>query len=475
MNKIHNLPIIDIHAHPTFRPFAFQQVGITDKASLRYKSGRFSNFGIANYNQTDLFDLQYGNVKIIFANLYSFEQEWVMPEHLSQPVTNIIASTYLDLPESRINQVRSKDYNYFDQLQKEYQFLEEQVKIQQPPYAILPKTQTELKENLDKNKIIFIPAVEGGHSFISGNAATIRQGIDADSIIKNIKLFKEQAPLFYVTLAHHFNNGFIQHAYSIYGQGEGLFDQSQMPDKAITQAGWRIIKCLLSISDECQDTRKVYLDIKHTGILARKKIYKFIDEINSYSETKIPIIYSHAAFSGVDKLDQLFEISITGGYYHGFKAYEINLATEDLWAIYKSKGLIGLILDEKKLGRMGLWNFIFGGKYKWIRMLLRNLLEMVERLIKQYDADKDVWDIFALGSDFDGLINPLNRYPTARYYQKLVEEFNEALSVSRRFKKYNFGYKPIDITRKIFWQNALDFTLKHFIDFQETSKNTHTA
>ncbi len=468
MEKIHNLPIIDIHAHPTFRPFAFEQVGDREKAALRYKSPRLSNIGIANYSQTDLFNLQDGRVKIIFANLYAFEQQWVKPQHLSQPVANIIASRYMDFPETRINQVRSDTYNYFDQLQKEYKFLVEQINIQQPPFTIMPKTKAELEENLHKNKIIFIPAVEGGHSFISGNAETILKGIDANQIIQNIKTFKKQAPLFYITLAHHFNNGFIQHAYSIYGQGEGLYDQSHMPDKAITNDGWRIIKCILSISEECRNTRRVLIDLKHTGILARKKIYKFFDEINSASATPIPIIYSHSAFSGVDRLDDLFDMSIAGGYYHGFKTYEINLTTEDLWAIYKSKGLVGLILDEKKLGRMGLWNLIFGGKYKWVRMILRNLLEMVERLVKQYDAGKNVWDLFALGSDFDGLINPLNRYPTARYFQKLVKEFNTALSYSYRFRKYNFGYKPIDITRKIFWQNALDFTLKNFVDFSQT-------
>ncbi len=451
----------DIHAHPTLRPFAYLTGGQSEKATLRYKSEYFSTIGLAKYTQADLYDLKNGNVKIVLASLYPFEQQWFKPKiEFNQNVKNLLVSAFLDFPEKRIEQILSPDFNYFEQLQLEYEFLINETEKNEYPLAIVPKTKQQLTDHLNSERIILIPSIEGAHAFISGNSANVND-LDHDSVINNLLKFKTQTPLFYVTIGHHFNNGMVQHAKSIYGKGELFYKQNAMPDKPITELGWRVIKCLLSLSQECKNTRRVAIDAKHLGIFARKELYKFI-HLNS--NQTIPIIYSHGAFSGLDKLDELFTLYLSGSTYKGFRTFETNVTTEDLWVLYQNKGLLGIMLDDHKLGRLTLWQWLFRRDLRWVYLLVNNFMTMVERLIKLYDAKNDVYDIFAIGSDFDGVINPLNKYPTASHLPYLMQDFIKVLSNNSKFKKYNFGYTAYEIAQKVFWHNALNFILRHFQD-----------
>ncbi len=462
MNEKHGfLQFADIHVHPTLRPFAYLNSNEPQKATLRYKSEYLTTVGYAKYTQADLFDLKNGNVKIVLAALYPFEQQWFRPKvELNQDLKNLLISAYLNFPEKRIEQILSPEFNYFQQLEQEYEFLISETQKNEYPLAIVPKTRQELTDHLNSDRIIIIPAIEGAHAFISGNSADVNN-LDHQQVINNILNFKTKTPLFYVTIAHHFNNGMFQHAKSIYGKGELIYKQNAMPDEPITELGWKVIKCLLSMSQECQNTRRVVIDAKHLGIFARKELYKFI-HLNT--KQTIPIIYSHGAFSGLDKLDDLFTLYLSGSTYKGFRAFETNVTTEDLWVIYKNKGLLGIMLDDHKLGRLTLWQWLFKRDQRWIYLLVNNFMAMVERLVQVYGAKNDVYDIFALGSDFDGVINPLNKYPTASQLPQLAHDFIKVLSQNRKFKKYSFGYTASEIAQKVFWHNTLNFILNNFKD-----------
>ncbi len=459
----------DIHAHPTLRPYAYSRVeeyADSELATLRYKTSAFDHIGVAKYTQSDFVSLYLGKVKLVFASLYPFEQHWFDLKELELgDLEDDIIALYLKLPEKRIEQIQKgyrdkngnllEQYNYWHELQAEMEFLKREVEKDEEPFAIIPHSGQEIELLLQQNKfkIFVIPTIEGAHSLINGNSSNITADADVP-LVDDISYLRDNR-VFFITFAHHFNNGLVQHAKSIYGAAMRLWDQSGKISEPFSSQGIELIRKLLAL-DEPGDTWRILIDVKHMGINARKFYYEYV------SGKDIPVIYSHAAFSGLDKLDDLQQVAQEGPRIGQFAAYEINVTTEDVYEIYKSRGILGLIMDEKKLGGLTFWQKLLGGRQKWVNVLKNNLLEMVARTVEIYGADKGIWDIFALGSDFDGVIDPLDKYPTAAQVPLLAEDLTFALKSDSRFKKYNFGYAAHQVVEKIFFTNVFDFLIRNY-------------
>ncbi len=452
----------DLHAHVSLRPFAHYKAGYrTELASIRYRSEAFDNLGVAKYTQSDLTDLYTGRVKTVFAALYPFEQHWLRLVESLEDISDEIIAAYLRLPPEFFEQIQRDDYDYFRQLTEEWEFLKNEAGKQEQPLAEIPYTRQQLENLLARDdKIIIIPTIEGGHSLISGNERTVEEGLlDPASIKQNILQLK-QLPVFFITLAHHFNNGFVQQAKSIYiPEAEKILSPITKPDRPITDLGYRIIDWLLSLSPDMRNTRRILIDIKHLGAKARKEFYQYAGENQNW---QIPIVASHCAFSGLNTLEQLDAISEKGSRTGAFRAFEINLTAEDVWAIYRSKGIIGIMMDQGKLGGLRFWQWLFGGRLKWARLIANNILEMVRRAVDIYGAGADIWNIFAIGTDYDGVINPLNRYARADSMPLLAEDLTRVFERDPRFGRYGFGLTPQQAVKKIMYDNAAGFLRRNF-------------
>ena len=71
-----------------------------------------------------------------------------------------------------------------------------------------------------------------------------------------------------------------------------------------------------------------------------------------------------------------------------------------------------------------------------------------------------VWDCVCIGSDFDGLIDPLSAYPTALAFPQFAEDLEAFLrSISHTRQIEAIGVETL--VKKICWQNIHDFALKH--------------
>ncbi len=147
--------------------------------------------------------------------------------------------------------------------------------------------------------------------------------------------------------------------------------------------------------------------------------------------------------------------------------------------IIDSNGIIGIQLDEKRIsgvnvvkGLKKVYNKEKGNLWQlYIKMIWANIFQGVRAV-----NDKKAWNIFAIGSDYDGLINHLDQYPRAADMNILrkdmlsflegsgdfangkdeINEMNFKLTATDK-QKYMFGMSPTEIMAKIFEQNALDF------------------
>ena len=78
------------------------------------------------------------------------------------------------------------------------------------------------------------------------------------------------------------------------------------------------------------------------------------------------------------------------------------------------------------------------------------------------DNKEKVVDLFALGTDFDGYIDPLDKYPTVLEFEDLREALIKKIDQDEQKDKLLFELETIEFVNKICFNNAYDFVLRNF-------------
>jgi hypothetical protein len=358
------------------------------------------------YSQSDFARLLKGNVKLVFAALYPFEQGFltkIVRTNSTAPLQEAIityseTSDLLDnmdfissridyddngklifdgiddedlkkvnsfpaflvkmimgIPVRKVKQIRSETYNYWTELNKEYNFLlrksgqihskeiffdtdddgkikkYEKVKVS-GQYKVLSKDITSGKNlkwgqqsflkhvDLDsavdqENLVIVVPTIEGINTLSMDNQIT---PVSKETLFSRIEEIKSWDPkIFFITFAHHFNNNLCAHAHSI-SSPIPIADQSPAMNyldndkqKGINLLGFEVIEKLLEIQKAehgYQPTdhveKRILIDVKHMSASARKNYYEqIIIPFNNSHDKKIPVIASHMGYAGVKTLD----------------------------------------------------------------------------------------------------------------------------------------------------------------------------
>jgi microsomal dipeptidase-like Zn-dependent dipeptidase len=152
----------------------------------------------------------------------------------------------------------------------------------------------------------------------------------------------------------------------------------------------------------------------------------------------------------------------------------INLSAEDVEKIVDSKGLIGIQLDEKRIaGKETLKRLT--KKYAnrmWlleVKIIWANILQAI-----RFANRREAWDVISIGSDYDGIINHLEQYPTSADMQTLRKDMRDFLNkpddivemdfVMRKEEivRLMFGMTADEICEKVFCSNAMAFLKRNF-------------
>ncbi|MEO1254069.1 MAG: hypothetical protein AAFY41_04155 [Bacteroidota bacterium] len=483
------------------------------------------------YSQCDPVKLWNGETKLVFAALYPFEKGFFQGGEIDQnklirildllstsglgflnpvrwvqaalilvtgaPTILKVARVFLQsllmrMPLRRIKYFISPDYDYYQELLKERDFLLSKSGINTKNELYIsglkrlyksarklrrkyPKSlnatgeyvvcadYTEVASTLDQNKIAMVMTIEGMHAL----------GTDTDlgKVEERVAQLKNWSkPVFFITFAHHFNNFLGGHAHSIPNSLRILSDQTDGMDETINPTGEKVIRQLLALNDSLDyDTslgRRILLDFKHTSAKSRKWYYENIVQLCLDKGDIIPVVLSHVGYSGWETLDETIayaERENDTELKDGFYPWNINACGEDVTWTARTRGLIGISLDQRILGDRK-------DRVNSIDLIWNNLKAMVDAILESESlsvAEKSrCWSYFTLGTDFEGYIDPTQDYSNVLLFDDFEEDLIEKLGELQNAEGTRYFLPDSDavvrVARQICFENAKEFLERNF-------------
>ncbi len=494
---------IDLHRHPQYKPFARahranggppepQSPSPSNRSCLWYYdppslSDKLLNvfLSVTKFSQTNFTASLYGRSLVMVAGLGSVEQSFFKNKMGTGFIADLIDDFAAGFGRQRINAIQSMT-NYWTDFMHEMKYMEEceniPVRIDNHWYTYrLPENFAGLQEIMVANEdinagagrntpfiISVICAVEGLHILNCG----LQDACDPDEVKQHARDLKKikHAPWF-ITFCHHFYNELCGHARSLRHEIGKLTDQENGINSDFTPLGLDVLDILL---DDTGNDR-ILIDVKHMSPLARKHFYE-IRKTKYNSE--IPIIISHGVCNGLPtygatvsnypELGNTFinPVDDVVGGDNKFKDHNvINFYDDEIILMVQSAGIIGLQLDERRLANdhtiKHVKHSLFRNKIMHYRSeLLWKQVQYIAELLD--DNGLYAWGNMAIGSDYDGLVDPLNAFWTAEQFDELAgylerHAYNYLKDRPGRLKLSMNKISADVIIRNIFRDNAWNF------------------
>jgi microsomal dipeptidase-like Zn-dependent dipeptidase len=472
---------VDLHCHPSLKPYG--QNFETDKSNGKNPTNVNSIFyydppnvcdkilnitcTLSRFRQSDFTSLHKANVKVIGASLYPIERGFFAGRLGKGKWPDAIANFVTQVGHKRVDMIQSI-YDYFKDLQDEYEFY---VNLNNQDVIVngetlrynLVKNYNEISHNLTntaENTLSVVLTIEGGHVFNS----RANQRAEVDDILQNIKMIKEWEfrPLF-ISLGHHFYNELCGHEGSLSKLLEKLLDQSYGQGTGFTHLGEEVLTTVLDNSGG----KRILIDVKHMSINSRKYYYQYLDE---RSEEKIPIVVSHGAVNG--KPSYLNPDVGQTENSQQFYGESINFYDDEIVRIARSHGIFCIQLDERRLSQKHK-SCLPDLQLSKTKMLFKNaglVWNQIRHIAEVLDnVNEESWKYTAIGSDYDGIVDPLNGYWTAEQYGVLEHYLlkhaeSYMLHKGKNLKmKANREIEPHTIINNVMCNNALEFLKEQFV------------
>ena len=470
----------DIHCHPTLKPYGHSFPEKQNNKNPRQKSSAWFYDppgllekaldligGIVKYRQSDFSAMGFGNTGIVCASLYPIERGFFNGKLGTGDVTDVILNFATSVGKQRIDFVQSVT-DYFPDLESEYKFLQEldgtvvRLADRDAYQYVIAKNFAHLEsivnqdvtDNKKANVIAVVVTIEGAHVFGCG-IDPVNRPADPDYVLGNIEKVKSSwvhKPLF-ITVAHHFYNELCGHAESLSGIVKMAADQSYKMNTGFTELGKNVVRALLDNSSG----KRILVDIKHMSRASRLEYFKLLDD--EFKGEDIPVIVSHGAVMGNDK-DR-----------HFFLQADINFYDDEIIRVAKTNGLFGLQLDERRIAARGDFELKKSHGLERRKVLFHSatlVWRQIQHIAELLDSEGlFCWGIQSMGSDYDGVINPINGYWTAENYPTLADYLlmqahtymnGDGKNLTQPFNKIDAE----EIVSRVMGDNAYNFMSKYF-------------
>jgi hypothetical protein len=440
----------DIHCHPSIKAYARsfattpgeQAASIKNNTSIWYRDApslfdKIKNYiaSLTNFIQSDGTSLIKGRVSVVCLSFYPQEKAFFKNRAGEGIVSDVLTALASEFGKARIDHLQGLD-SYWSDLQQETRFL---LQREKQPVTVDGKRVSyriarsygdiELADRngeLGETTILFIPTIEGAHVFDqvmdSYQPALFPAGLDSQVLERTLQRVRELRagkngylrPAF-ITFAHHFWNGLCGHARSLGGLVKCVVDQENGLGTGFTEAGYAVAKAMLeNMADERGvAVPAINIDIKHMSRRSREDYFAFLD--NSFPAVLIPVLASHGGVTGLTKPGgrQQTPAAIEGLYMED----DINFFDDEILRIEQSGGIFGIQLDERRIGSKQALRDARGNiarrdiLYAWSKLVWNQVRHIAEVLDMN---GKYAWGIQALGTDYDGIIDPINGYWTSK-------------------------------------------------------------
>jgi microsomal dipeptidase-like Zn-dependent dipeptidase len=469
----------DIHAHPTMKSYgrSFPEcinhknpnnpssVWFYDPPNIYEKLIDLIG-GLVKYRQSNFSSMGFGNTGIVFASLYPMERSF-FDNTLGTGVFNDMLLNFItSVGKERINFVQSvtdyfpdlvNEYNYLKQMDGQIVKLADRAKYQ----YILAKNASDVETILHRdtagdkkvNSIVVILTIEGAHAFGTGIKPETNSA-NRNYVLGNVDKVKgwEHRPVF-ITLAHHFYNELCGHTESLSGKVSKATDQRYKMNTGFTKLGHEVVERLLDNTGN----KRILIDIKHLSRTSRLEYFNRLD--TKFAGQDIPVIVSHGAVTGNEKNRHLFVQSA------------INLYDDEILKVAQTNGLFGIQLDERRIAAPGDYELkkTHGVERRKVLFHASFLVwRQIQHIAELLDAKGHfAWGIQSIGSDYDGIIDPLNGYWTAENYPTLEDYL---LKHAHNYMTTNSGniiqprnrIDPEEIINRMMGDNAYNFLMKYY-------------
>ncbi len=494
---------IDLHCHPSTKAFArsFEQEPIgrqsanrkdlssvwrTDNPTLFDKTKNYV-VSLTNFIQSDATNLFRGKVAIACLSFYPQEKGFFENKVGSGHFSDALTTLATEFGKTRINFIQAHK-SYWEDLRMEMDFLlqregkEVMIDGQKVTYMIARSYDDievyERTQQLGKNVILFVPTIEGGHVFdqvMNSQEAfnTYPKGV-ADQFIPT--LLTRVADLrsgghnlirpAFITLAHHFWNGLCGHSKSIGTVVKCVVDQKNGMGEGFFEAGRMVVRELIGARMDPNGNALpiIPIDIKHMSRKSRLDYFDLLDA--EFSGIDVPVLCSHGCVTG---LRAPGDRSSTPAAKEGlFITDDINLYDDEILRIASSAGVFGIQLDERRIGSKQELRKARGNiarrdiLYSWSKLVWNQIRHIAELLDMN---GRFSWGIQSLGTDFDGIIDPINGYWTAKsidnlddYLLKHAYNYLKEVKISCPLtQEQNRNISPEEVVDRFMTGNALNF------------------
>ena len=425
-------------------------------------------------------------------------KKWITDHALASSRSGINKFDWLNALSDQISQpavdyVKCGQYDYFEELKRQYRLFRVAEREGNCSLAV-PGENLSTTHN-DLTKVVL--AINGIHSLGIGNPedecmqdGQPRLDISLGRLKSRIHQIKGEEPLddpylsrwqhppMMVRLAHHFGNGIFGHARSLPENAKMLFDQTRNLNKGIIKvSGYEIVRELLGLDEALRPTgsRRILIDMLHLSAASRNNLYEQVYRIynkNINPTQPIPVIFTGAAYSGIDYLIEMIRNGEDGregddqrvnGYYGG----SINLSDEDVLAVFWSNGLIALTLEECRLGdEMGGIEKVFSNspRRKAMRLLSRQIAGIISIPFAYHlAAPLNIWNCLSIGPGLGNRTSLVAHYRNQPDLKILQQDVEEVLFKLKRDEPMWFGgFKPSQLAEKICSENVREFTALNF-------------
>lgn len=476
---------IDFHCHPSLKPFGRS---FTEKStqkrnspnrmrinSIYHRKGvnpvkkKLNNlFTLTKFTQSDLTSVHQGRVRVLVVSLYPMEKQMVHDTGDIKVIQRLLRNLATGISIERIKYIQRLS-DYFKDLKDEYKFYKE---LDDTPVIVngkkvrykMVKNYLEIDQWQDDGiaTVFVIMSIEGCHVFNTGLKLAGRPKANVSEVMKNITEVKKWSfRPFFVGLAHHFDNELCGYEKSMSGLADSIINQQVNKNQGITALGKKVIVKLLDNSD----SDRILIDIKHMNVKSRYEYYELVKQ--EYNNA-VPFIVSHGAVNGMNypKVVEGAGLGASDGDNQmdpNFNNSTINFYDDEIYRIARSKGIFGIQLDERRIAHKKVMGLL-AGRSKSSKLIWKQ----IEHMAKYLDVlSLDAWNIQCLGTDFDGIIDPLPGFWASqdlKYLPKFLEKYANEFLTSTRGKELKAKNKlsAKEIVNKFMFGNAQEFLKAHF-------------
>jgi microsomal dipeptidase-like Zn-dependent dipeptidase len=495
------MPYFDFHLHPVLKSLFSEAGGTHGKASPWKKIMASEIPVIINLcsdlekilaSQSNLEQLIVNECNLVCAAMYVPEKKLLQNTMVSKAAKGKLGKY---LQQSKIDKIINGNC-YKLLMEDDYDTLMNaaQFGVQDRKVKLLRQWSDYNEKDVKTIHIVF--TIEGLHTLSGGfgqfDIALIKQNLDA---------LTQQVKVFSVNITHIEQSPLCNHAYGMQFLNESEFKPT---GKGLSADGEAMARY-------CGE-KDILIDVKHMSLRAREDLYA-LRKGGSVDNTQ-PIVCTHAGFTGISKKDipkyiysttkypgkGYMKLAMAKPWVYGsygipsFNASSINLYDEDIKEILDSGGIIGLSMDKRILGYQDpnasedypyeeefVSNAELGSFFKpgyedklgkaieegvvmttdrireeggrHIRYFMAHLLHLIR--IGGEAALKRV----CIGSDFDGLINPIECCESMDeiwYFRQQLEDEFEQFAAHCNFD-LPAGFNVKEFAENLFFRNGRDF------------------